>query len=292
MKARLVVGTLLLSCGGSPQAAMPEPLPQHGAPKTYAIHLHRDSRVGARTHIVIDNDDDTVMVTTEGGGQPERKHDHDVVHIDAVATTVAINEDKDQTRAHYDVTDLTKNGKSLFHGPLDVTRAPKKSDAVVLANEKPAGEELRKALGAVLSLALGKGANDDEIMGSIDPQPVGARWPINRDRALLDLAKDEDLHASDAAGTTTLQAATDCCLDIRADIQLMGLSLPSVPGKVDGRMEATMQGIFPIDPARGRLEDHQTFRMTMTMTLDKSGTPVVVKITGTSRTDARFTELR
>lgn len=277
----------MMACGGaSSEGSRVEPLPQPSATKTYPIDLHRDSRVGMRMHVVFDHEEETI---TQNGDSPKQRQVQRG-HIDAITTTLAVDEHHDSTRVHYDVKELTIDGKPAYTGPLDVTKAADAKDATVLLDGKPPDEHLRQALKDLLPLTVG-GPSDDEIFGTTTPQPVGARWPIHGDLALADLLKDDALHATSLTGETTLEAVTACCLDIRAKVHIADLSAPKVNGTLEGSMDATFQALFPLDTSRSRTEEHETMRLHMKLTVDSGGTDTVVVVEGKLRTDRRFTEL-
>jgi hypothetical protein len=288
---RTVLLTLFVACGGATTQANPQPLPQSTADKTYDIHLNRESHVGARTHVVLDATEDTTTVTTKDGAEIDRKREHKVTHFDATSTTAAVNAKNESTRVHYDVTDLVVDGKSVYKGPVDLTRASKADDAVILVNGAPAEGAVRSALKDILSLRVG-GPSDDDIFGTKERQAVGAHWPMNSQAALADIANDPKLRASTVTGESTLAAVTDCCLEVRAKLRMGGLALPSAPAgsTVDGNVDATFAALLPTDVKRGRVEDHMGFHMVMKMTIPTAKGPVVVALEATNQKDGHFSE--
>jgi hypothetical protein len=286
----VLLAILVTSCGGAATQTSAQPLPQTQAPKTYAIHMHRDSHVGGRSHVVLDGSDDTTTVTTKDGAELDRKHTLKKVHFDGIGSILAIDGSGDATRLHYDVTDLVTNDKSIFRGPVDLTRALKESDAVILINGAPAVGEVHDALASVLSLRVG-GPKDDEIFGTSQPQPVGAHWPINGKRAVEDLANDPKLRASSITGESTLAGVTDCCIDLRSTMHMSGMTLPGAPTSgVDGAADGTFEAIFPMDAKRDRVEDHMVFHIVMKVVVPTPKGAVNVDVDVTSRKDGHFTD--
>src|SRR6185437_15411165 len=90
---RFALASILLvacGCGGSPAAVE---APTSPGPKAYAIHLSHPSKVGDRTHLVLDEEGRT-------------------------------------TGSHLDVQELVVDGRTLLHGAVDITNAAKADDAI------------------------------------------------------------------------------------------------------------------------------------------------------------------
>jgi hypothetical protein len=279
---------VLAGCGGAVTQTNPAPLPQPTTPQTYEIRMARDSHVGERSHVVLDSVDDTSTVSAKDGVELERKHEHKAIHLDAVSTIVAIDGKNNATRLHYEVASLTANDKPIFQGPVDLTRALKDADAVILTNGNAPEQSVHDALAGILSLRYG-GPSDDDVFGTKVRQAVGARWPVNAEVALADMANDPKLRASSMTGETTLVGTTDCCLDVRSTVQLGGLSLPGAPGShVDGHVDMSFQALFPTNVTRGRTEDHMTLHVAMKLTVPTPKGIVTATVDATTRKDGHF----
>jgi hypothetical protein len=273
----LLFSCALAACGGAAAQASPQPASPSTPETTYAIQMDRPSHVGSRTHVVLDDIQDMTTTSQKGDAPAERKHEHKETHFDAIATTVAVNAKNDSTILHYDVTDLAVNGRSIYKGPVELTRAAKADDATVLVDGAPAEEPLRGALKDVLPCRVG-GPSDDEVFGTKERQAVGAHWPMDGDAAAADLANDPGITASTVTGETTLAAVTDGCFDLRAKLHMGGLGLRSAPrgSTVDGDMDAAYEVRVPTDVSRGRLEDHMTMHMGIKIRVKTPNGPVIV----------------
>ncbi len=286
---------LLAACGGANAQATAVDLPKPDAQKTYEIRLSRPSKVGERTHVVMDQTEDKASKITSGEQVVEDKHERKVMHYDALSTVVAINETGRMTKTRHEVKELLVDGKPLVHGVVDITRAPKEKDAVILVDGAPASQEVRTALQSLLKLGLG-GAKDDDIFGTKTPQAIGARWPINAQLAHDDLKDDTGIDAQTVTGEAWLQGTTRVgdvdCLDVRAKMGLDGISLPDMPPNStieSGHMDADMTAALPIDGHIERAADHMTMKMAIRMHVQAPGGPVAnVHVTFSETHDARF----
>ncbi len=296
--ALLLVPVALAACGGSaatvsaPTTA--EPIASGAGAKTYPIHLSSPSRVGERLHVVAEDRTDKTVV--QDGGTVDEKHG--VVHIDAVGTTVAVDDRGRTTRDHYDVKELMTDGRSLGVGSVDVTRAPKEKDAVVLVGGAPATDEVRAALSDILSLSTG-GPSDDDVFGTQQPQAIGAHWPVNTRLARDDLRDSSGVDAAKVTGDVWLAGLTHAeggdCLDVRARLGLEGIELPGLPpGSTIDQSHAVvdLEGTFPLGERMVRATEALTMSMEVRIRVPTpSGKDSSLTVTMTSKRTARYIRL-
>lgn len=247
--------------------------------------------MGERVRIVADETrDKTVM---QDGTLVEEKHA--AFHLDAVSTTVAIDDRGHATRDHYDVTELTSDGKPLATGSVDVTRASREQDAVILVGGAPATGEVKDALEALLTMRV-DGASDDDVFGTKAPQAIGAHWAVDTRLAHDDLLDDSGVDAGKVTGDAWLAGLTRAndadCLDVRATLSLDGLVLPNLPkdNVVDlSHADVDMEAALPFDGRLVRAAD--SFGMTMKIRLrvpTPRGQTATLTMTIATRRTARY----
>jgi len=265
---------VLVRCGGEarpvetakavPLASAPPaaPAPAH----TYPIKMHWVSRVGDRTHAIMD-DDKREQTTTRMAGQPASKSDKvSHAHLDGTLIVAEVDDHTNARRTEIVVNELwqtTGDGAHAVLAPAGthvmVTRAARREDAQVTVNGQPASKELREAIDDLMTLSIG-GPSDDEVFGTAAPQAVGAEWSVNVAVAQKDLS-DKGIVASSLTGKVKLAGTEHVgsveCLDIRADLIVSGIeSVADLPqGSIieSGGVEAHMQGLFALDGKLGLL---------------------------------------
>jgi hypothetical protein len=294
----LLLLTLALSaCGGGAAAVSApttsDPLAGGAGAKTHAIHLTRPSRVGERFHVVADDTTDKTIV--QDGTMVQEKHR--VLHLDAVCTTVAVDDRGRTTRDHYDVTELTADGQPLATGAIDVTRARKERDAVALVGGSPASAEVMDALRTILTMRTG-GASDDDVFGTQQSQAVGAHWAVNTGLAHDDLLEDAGIDARTVTGDVWLAGVTRAndtdCLEVRGKLALDGIQMPDLPkGSVTdvGHADVDLEAALPFDARLARATESLTTSMKFRLRVPTpSGREAVLTVTMTSRRTARYSQ--
>jgi hypothetical protein len=285
-------------CGGAAGRPLEAPVAQGSqAPgaRAYAIHLWQPSHVGQRWHLVVESDEERETTTEHPGAVVDIQREKKVLHLDAVITVVATNEARNETRAAYDVAELTSNGESLLRGAIDVTRAPTEAEATVLAAGEPVAKDVRDALKAMVSLRVG-GPNDDEVFGSSEPRAVGAHWPIDARLAQEDLAAT-GVQCAAVSGDATLVSVTRVenadALEVHSDLRLTGLQVPGLPaGSAIERGDVTAEGSWVV-PVVGASSSHEnmTYRTVLKVRVPTPQGDAVVTSTITNRKDARLVQL-
>jgi hypothetical protein len=271
---RAVVFAWLVACGSKTPAAVEIPLPQADARSEYAIHLSHADHVGERERVVIEADEEHTTTTTRSGEELSSDHEKKRARMDAVATLLAIDENRESSSVRYDLKELTFTNAArerihLVKGELEVTRTLKEDDAVIKLDGRDATDDLRTAMKLLMTLRRG-GPTDDELIGTKAPQKIGAHWRIDEKRALEDLAVDVGKTMVEGAGISgdAWLAGVERvrgveCLDVRATMHIDGLDLSEhVQGAVDhARVTATFGGKFPVDARLGRLSDDLVIQM-------------------------------
>lgn len=299
MRRRVLLLTLVLTaCGGSGAAvtaptAAGDPLAGAAGAKTYPIHLTRPSHAGERWHVIAE--DTTDKTVTQDGTVMDEKHR--VLHLDGVYTVVAVNDHGRPTRDHYDVKELTADGQPLASSGvgIDVTRARREEDAVVLVGGAPASAEVLDAIRTLFTVKTG-GATDDEVFGTQQPQAVGAHWAVDTRLAHDDLLQDAGIEATTVTGDVWLAGLTRTddfdCLDVRAKLALDGIALPNLPkgsiidlGHADVDMEATL----PFDARLVRATEALTMTMKVRLRVPTpQGREAALSVTMTSKRTAHY----
>lgn len=299
MRARILLLFLVLTAcgGGSTSVTAPtagaDPLAGAAGAKTYAIHLTRPSHAGERWHVVAD--DTTDKTVTQDGTVVQEKHR--VLHLDGVYTAVAVDDRGRPLRDHYDVKELTADGQPLASAGvgIDVTRAGREEDAVVLVGGAPATAEVMDAIRTLLTVRSG-GATDDEVFGTEQPQAVGAHWAVDTRLAHDDLLQDAGIDATTVTGDVWLAGLTRAndidCLDVRAKLALDGLALPNLPkgSVVDlGHADVDMEATLPFDARPVRATEALTMSMKVRVRVPTpEGREATLSVTMTSKRTARY----
>ncbi len=290
---------LLVACGGAPPKTVEIPLPQTGAQSTYEIRLHRPSRVGDRTHVVLTGEEDKITTTRRGAQIVSEDHDKKRARLDAIATE--LDEKSEDARVGYDVSELTfaRGAREVVHmrkGHIEIVRAPKEDDATVTIDGAPATDDVRDAMKVLTSLRRG-GPTDDEIFGTKIPQHIGGHWRIDDKRALEDVAADQASMVSSASlsGDAWLENVTRVdgvdCLDVHVKMQIDNLDFSSkVPSSnVDvSRASATYSALFPIDTSLTRLADRTLIEMTVKLRVPSPAGEISVEVEGVSRREGTY----
>ncbi len=301
MRALLpVLFVSMIACGGGAGAAAPTSI---DTTKTYAIHLHRHGHVGDRVQIAFDDleDNGTLMHLASTGQEISSEHKKRHTHVEGVMTTVTLDARQDELRATLDVKTLSLDNEVLFQNKrVDITKARKADDAILMVDGAPVSPELRKALKDVLDLRIG-GPTDDEIFGTTQPQLVGAHWPVNGELARADLAQDQgaDLASTKISGETTFASIKHVgnldALEMKAEMHIEGITvtLPQ-PGATcePGQANVVMTKLVPVDENGGVLQSHMAFEMTVRIHVPTpTGDVVIGDITVTAHHDDQSTQL-
>jgi len=304
MMKRVALAVSLLACGAPAATSTPQDLPKPAAAKTYSIHMARALHVGQKLHMTSDAEESRTTAMTRQGSVIDKKKSRTRMHLDAVITVLSLDDKRDALRAEYAVADLSESGdklRTLLHDQrVDLTRARKEDDAVVLVDGAPASSDVREALRMVTTFRTG-GPSDDEVFGSKQPQPVGAHWPIDAKLAHDDLVEAQGEFMQDAVldGDVTLAGVVPSngvdCLDLRAVLNMSHINVPDAPKGstvLGGNATATFQGLFPLDDAAPRLLDKLDFTMTMKLKVPTpSGDDVIVAVEESSHRERGWTAL-
>ena len=289
------------TAGGTTPSATSTEASQPNMTKTYPIHLHPHAHVGDRVQVVFDafEDNGTIMHLASSGQEISSEHKTKRSHLEGVMTTVALDARQDDLHDTLEVKTLTIDDRVILQNKrVDVTKARKADDAILMVDGAPATPELRKALKDLLDLRVG-GPTDDEIFGTTQPQLAGAHWPLNGELARADLAEDQgaDVTSTTISGETTFVGIKHVgnldALEMKAEMHIDGIKVPlPQPGATSepGQAKATMTKLVPVDENRGVLESHMAFEMTMRIHVPtKTGDSVIGDITATSRRDDQTT---
>lgn len=291
-----------IACGGASAPGAGGATASSATSKTYPIHLSHRSHVGDRRRIAIDELDDntSIMRLVSNGRIVSRDRKTQSSHLEGVMTTVALDPHGDELKATLDVTTLrVDDAVVLRNRRIEITKAAKSEDAVLLVDGTPVTSDLRKVLKDLLSLRVG-GVSDDDIFGTRQPQPVGGHWPIDGDRARADLLADADskLGTEKISGETTFAGVEHVgdveALRFEAEMKIEGITFPLPPGATSepGRAKASMNKLVPVDESRGVIESHMTFELTARIhAATPDGDDIVGDLVMTSRHDDHSTPL-
>jgi hypothetical protein len=295
----------LCACGASTSSSPPQDLPQitPSTVPTFTIRMSRPLHAGEKLHVVNDAEESRVTTMTQAGSVIDKKKVHTRVHMDAIVTILDIDASFDMLRARYDVSDLSSSGesmKSLLHDQrVEITRAKKDDDAVVLVEGAPATPELRDALKMVLTFRAG-GPSDDDIFGSKEPRAVGSHWSIDAQRAHDDLVSDQGQSMANALldGDVTLAASKTengvDCLELQSELHMKNIDVPEAPAGstvLAGNATAKFDGLFPIDLRIPRILDELTMSLDMKLRMPTKNGDVVIQVDGSNKRVRRTTLL-
>jgi hypothetical protein len=100
-----------------------------------------------------------------------------------------------------------------------------------LVDGKPVDKKAAAVLGILFAPPHSK-VTDDDIFGTKERKKVGESWPINRDLAIMDIAK-KGVQIEDLAGTTKLEKVFVVdglkCLKVTAEMETDKFTLPFSP---------------------------------------------------------------
>jgi hypothetical protein len=243
-------------------------------------------------------DNTSIMHLSSSGQEISNEHKTRHTHLEGVITTVALDARQDELRATLDVTALSVDDVVLLQNKrVDITKARKADDAILIVDGAPASPEQRKALKDILSLRVG-GPTDDDIFGTTQPQLAGAHWPVNGGLARADLAEDTGVTSTSVSGETTFVGVKRVgdvdALEMRGEMHLEGITVPLPPGATSepGQANVTMTNVLPVDENRGVLESHAAFEMKVRIHAPtKTGDSVIGDITATTHHDDQSTPL-
>jgi hypothetical protein len=292
--ALILLSPLATGCAATPSTAL---APTATAAKSYPIHFERPSRVGERSHVVIDSSQDMATKVTRDETVVSDKHEKHTAHYDATSTVVAVDSQNRITRVRYEVKELTADGRRLQASVIDLTRHAKKKDAEILVDGSPASEDVRKVLSSVLKVRVG-GASDDDVFGPKAPQPVGAHWSVDGPLAIASF-KDDGTDVSSVKGDVWLAGTTNVdgaeCLTVRATLEVAGVQVPGMPEGAEteeSRGEAEMSATLPIDLRLGRPADHLSMKMSFRIRVPApQGPPMMVSVQSSESQDDRETAM-
>jgi hypothetical protein len=263
------------------------------AARTYPIHLRGPSRVGDRTHVVVDADYTEHTTATLAGQPPKDSTKVGHVHVDGTDTVKELQPDGHSAlRDELTVVDFWQTHDS---GPSEVVvpkgsrvlivRAARKEDARVTVNGSPATKAVREAIAHVTELTTKSGASDDEIFGTSTPQPVGGEWDINAALAEKDLvARDIMVVPGSVSGKTRLVAVRPVdgvdCLELDNTLRVGSIAsmkdLPPGSTIENASITVRLHVLVPVDGSREAPDAKMGIHITGTFNVPSPKGPVRV----------------
>ena len=234
----------------------------------YEIRLHRPAQAGERYRLSAVGHDTKSSSATSEGRAPRLNREELGVELEGVVTIVEAGA-RGATRAEIRIERAStvrdgRRGEFLAAGTT-VTEKRSGVSQVFDVNGEPALADVAAALGLVLSETSID--NDDELFGSKARRKVGERWSVNPGRVAELFSRPSGgrrmaITARDVTGSARLARVAPCgkaaCMTIEANgtVSLPAASLSPQGMQVESStLEFAFSGVFPLDPARLRLQE-------------------------------------
>ena len=263
---RFCVLFLVLSCAAS------------GNDRAFAIHMHRESKVGQKFRLAIKASMQLVIERHVGTRSEKEKEvfDTDFAGVVTVLKTTK-GGGKKKVLIVIEKFIITEEDFTFEGMPKGTRLVASLKDREVIFAEALEGQEDGKpvaegieldALQQVISLDDEGDVTDDDIFGSKEKRKVGDKWPVNKDKAIEDFRKDDIVIFADRFKGETKLAGV---------VKVKGVECYRLTGSFDARqfrppvprgfrvekseLTAKYAGSFPIDTKLPELETTVDVRM-------------------------------
>jgi len=218
------------------------------------------------------------------------------VEMDSVMTVLEVDDKGRPTKESHVIVNFTRQKGTAKEPVLTagsrVTASRKDGKPVFEVGDKPAGEDVSKALALAISVGEG-GATDDEIFGTTERKKVADSWSINEELAKKDFATKPIAQAFEIqkiSGKTTLQNVTkEDDHDVLHLSSTMTATLsPAAGGKFSSgtmTLQITAGGKFPAN-GEGAQEETATMNMTVRMSGKTDPNGPAMQMTATAKRTA------
>jgi hypothetical protein len=244
-----------------------------GAASPYEIELSRPVEVGGRYRVWAEGMRSTSSEMTRGGEVLRREETTLRVELQALVEVLQVDRSGRPLKQALGLDYLVWGTGGELDQALPTGR-------VVIAETVCGATEFRleqgrlpplaaEALGLVVSTYRGDVPDEDLVFGTRLPRAVGESWPFHRE-AFADAMRTTGaiVDAARLQGQVRLErlervAGVDC-LRITAQVEVPAFSMPDLPEGVElerGRAEVSVSGLFPIDPARHKMQERTSVSM-------------------------------
>ncbi len=260
--ALLPAACLLSACATS---APPEAKPGGELAQLYAIRLHQPAEIGARQLQSSTLQARQTLVVRSGERVLHERRDELQLALRAEVEVLDVTDDGTPRALRYRVEDFTQttpDGPQSLLAPgtaFIVTRGAETPFNVV---EGQMSQEVQDYLGLLIPTHA-PSANDDQLLGTDAPQPVGGTWPIDSQRAAAELetaglriAPQALTGQSRLVGVSAVDGVA--YLEVRTELQATEVLPPRLPPGASLRrsqLNASFSGLFPADARGPRLQD-------------------------------------
>lgn len=256
----------------------------------YELRLLRPATVGDTYRIQAICHQSQKIKLIRGGQEVDSQSIEFFTELAAGVRILEVTRDGYATKFTLSVTKFTKT-----QGEAKITLIP--SDSLVVGSVTDAGygfevsgspisPETHESLIIVIQLGKGGRWSDDEIYESKQLQKVGNRWKINTAVAARNIRKKGiGVQEDDITGTATLAEIAEIdgtpCLKVRGQMTIKRMSFPFMPDYEieSAEMHMAYSATFPVDIAKGRLQESQDMKMNSSMRRkpDASGIEVILQ---------------
>ena len=241
-------------------------------PTLFAVRLDRPAHAGDKVRLAASGERHNDLTVLSHGTIVQRRHEDLLARLDAAASVVSVDEAGRAVVSEYAIARFEAGPEGALKPlltagqKLTVRRARDKKLTEITVAGVPVDEPIRSALDLVVSLVSPTGADDDEALGTKEPQPLGATWPIRGDVASRSLSRDG--LAVTLAGHTTLVRRTQFqsvdCLEFAGEMTGVVNVFPNLPpGAIvrTSRLEAKFHGMKPVRAALPTLLSGESMKL-------------------------------
>jgi hypothetical protein len=242
------------------------------AAQEFPIKLDRASKVGDARRVTASGSRNMHMLL-KAGEQTVRDQTQEMsAALIAVEKVAAVDSSGRPTAIEYVVekcTCETPEGKQEVVASGQVVLGKTIGDRTAYELKEGALTDVGKQVFDLLG-TLGTRASDDEILGTSEPQSVGASWPMSTDKACKELEstgaaiRPDDLH-----GTVKLVSVKKVdgreCAEVSGTMTSDKIGFAQIPNLEVQKSEitATFWGLFPTDLAKPRQEEKSEMTMSI-----------------------------
>jgi hypothetical protein len=261
-----------------------------------AVHLHRRTVVGQRTRVDATGERHSLMEVNVPGRPDVRRHDDRRAHLVAIERTLAVDDHGSATRSEYVIARFEEDGPNpslvMHQGQLLVIERSDTSEhsTATLDGQALTRPQMRD-LGLVLDMTVSP-ITEDEIAGTTQPQPVGARWPVNGEMAARDIAST-GVTATMTGHSQLLARRREHrvdALEVATDITGTVTAVHDLPPDATirtGTLHVTFHGLVPVSPTAIARSDDTRAESDLAWTFHSEGAP----LQGHLRSDERRHEV-
>ncbi|MBS0658205.1 MAG: hypothetical protein JSR82_08165 [Verrucomicrobia bacterium] len=269
------------------------------AAEDYLIKLDRPMKVGDRYRVVTKGSQ--VQVSNVRAGDkviPEQRQAREV-EFEAAVEVLAVSPKGKPQKVRLTETKVSAkaDGKpaEVFPDGTAIEAEYTTKKTVYTRDGKPLEDKAGKLLAVVFRLS-GDESPDDTMFGTTERKQVGQRWNLNAEAAAAALSSSTGtkFEAKDLQGGCTLEAvvpgAGGPALRIAGDFLINSFQVPLPNGlrMRKGRVTSKIGGLFPVDPAKGVLQQNISTITEIEADGTNNGVPLDVVNRGEESREVRY----